>query len=157
METGALLGSRRYRQGMNELLRDMEADYFVTANFNRDTSYEAARKALKGWHARVDKVLLGGSWSRKARAERTQFVAFVEHLESNLHWHLLLRLGEGADEQRFEQVAEGCWLRLVKSGSLDVEKIDTSADRARVANYVTKDLWRREARDGFVLSGEFRN
>jgi len=90
MAQGTIAENRRIRRAMNELLRDMEAEYFVTANFNMGTSYEAARKTLKGWHARLDRKLLGGSWCRKAQDERTQYVAFAEHLDSNLHWHLLL-------------------------------------------------------------------
>ena len=105
MVQGTIAHNKRIRKAMNEMLCDMDAEYFVTANFNRDTSYAAARKALKAWYARVDKALLGGSWSRKARNERTFFIACVEHFDSNLHWHLLLRLGDGAERQRFEAVA----------------------------------------------------
>ena len=139
---------------MNEMLRDMGAEYFVTLNFNRDTNYEAARKALKAWHAFVDKALLGGSWSRKARNERTFFIACVEHLDSNIHWHVMLRLCEGANTQRFEAVAEQCWEKLVKSGSLKMWHLETDLEEAR---YTVKDLWRQKAIELFVLSTEFEN
>lgn len=149
--------NNRIRKAVNELLRDMNLEYFLTANFNRDTNYEAARKTLKAWHAHLDRKLLGGSWSKKAQNERTQFVAFAEHFDSNLHWHLLLRLGDGADAKRFEAVADQCWNKLVIGGSMDVQHLDTDADKARTANYVTKDLWQQRAIESFVLSGEFRN
>jgi len=66
-------------------------------------------------------------------------------------------LGDGADAKYFETVAEECWVKLVKGGSLDVRHLDTNEDKARVANYATKDLWQQRAIESFVLSSEFRN
>ncbi len=129
----------------------------MTLNFNRDTDYTAARKALKAWHARVDKALLGGSWSRKARNERTFFIACVEHLDSNIHWHVMLRLGEGADTKRFDAVAEQCWEKLVKSGSLELAHLATDLENVKRARYTVKDLWQQKAIELFVLITEFEN
>ncbi len=153
---GSIANNKRVRKAMNEMLLDMDPEYFVTVNFNWDTNYEAARKTLKAWHAFVDKALLGGSWSIKAQNERTQFVAFAEHLESNLHWHLLLRLGDGADAARFEAVADRCWKKLVISGSVHLRHLDTEEDKVCKANYGTKDLWQQRAIESFVLSREFK-
>jgi hypothetical protein len=154
--TQTRLQNRQYRLAMSRMLQDMDAGYFVTANFNRCTNITAARNALKAWHARMDKALLGGSWSRKCDAERTFFIGFAEHFDSNLHWHLMLRLGDKADRRVFEQKAATCWDKLVTSGCMDVKKIDTCDDTRRIANYVTKDLWHDEARNGFVVSTEFK-
>jgi len=156
MGQGTIANNKRVRKAMNEMLLDMDPEYFVTLIFNWDTNYEAARKTLKAWHAFVDKALLGGSWSRKAQNERTQFVAFAEHLESNMHWHLLLRLGDGADAARFEAVADQCWKKLVISGSVHLRHLDTDEKKACRANYGTKDLWQQRAIESFVLSREFK-
>lgn len=145
------------KAGVVELLRNFDADYFVTLNANGAKTYEGMRTALKGWHARVDKRLLGHSWSRKAAEQRTQFIACVEHMNSNIHWHVLLKLGAGADATRFEAVAEGCWRQLIDSGSACVQQLTTAADVERTARYVTKELWQQKAYEGFVLSGEFTN
>ncbi len=120
MAQGTIAHNKRIKKAMNEMVRDMDAEYFVTLNFNRDTNYEAARKALRAWHARVDKALLGGSWSRKARNERTFFIACVEHLDSNIHWHVMLRLGESTTTQRFEAVAEQCWEKAGRERQLGI-------------------------------------
>ncbi len=157
MAQGTIAHNKRIRKAMNEMVRDMDAEYFVTLNFNRDTNYEAARNALKAWHARVDKALLGGSWRRKARNERTFFIACVEHLDSNIHWHVMLRLGESADTQRFEAVAEQCWEKLVKSGSLKLRHLATDLENVKRAHYTVKDLWQQKAIEHFVLSTEFEN
>lgn len=145
----------RLRAGVETMLHEMGAGYFVTLNFNRETTYDGARTALKAWHARVDKQLLGGSWSRKPAEQRSKFMAFAEKLDTNPHWHLLLRLGDGTDAERFEQVAAECWRRLIVSGELDVKKLNTPSDQQRTAGYVTKDLWRTDAIEHFVLSEEF--
>ena len=87
MVQGTFFENRRLKKAMANFLYELDASYFVTANFNRDTNYAAARRTLSAWHARIDKALLGGSWSRKARNERTFFIACVGHIDSNLHWH----------------------------------------------------------------------
>ena len=153
---GTIAHNNRIRKSMIEMLRGMNPEYFVTLNFNWDTNYEAARKTLKAWHARLDRELLGGSWSRKPQNERTWFVAFAEHFDSNLHWHMLLGLGDGTDTMRFEEAVDRCWKKLVISGSVDVQHLDTDKDKACTANYVTKDLWQQRAIESFVLSREFK-
>jgi hypothetical protein len=152
-----MMGRRAIRAGMAEMLSSFEAEYFVTLNANGAKTYEGMRTALKGWHARVDKRLLGGSWQRKAAEQRTQFIGCVEHVHSNIHWHLLLKLGAGAEAERFEAVADGCWQKLIRSGSSCVQKLATAEDMGRTARYMTKELWQQKAYDGFVLSGEFIN
>ncbi len=157
MTTGTLFERNKLRRAVRDFSIDQNVGYFITANFNRVTNDAAARKTLKAWHAHVDKQLLGGSWSKKTSGVRTFFLAYVEHLNSNMHWHLLLRLGANADDDRFVEVAADCWQTLVRSGSMDVRKLNTDADKARAASYATKELWRDDALVRFIVSTEFTN
>ena len=153
-------GTRHHNKQMMAAMVDFlsansEYAFFITANFNRDTNYTAARKAIKGWHARIDKKLLGGRWSKKPNNERTQFVAFVEHEDSNLHLHLMVRLGDGTRPWKFQLMASECWRKLIGSGTMDVRKINSPTDRERIANYITKELPQNRAIEHFILSNEF--
>ncbi len=143
------------RAALRQWILDHGADLFVTANFNRDTNSEAARRNLKRWHARIDRALLGASWAKKAINQRTFFVAFVENTDSNLHYHMLLKLSDPQAKARFLDIAESAWLGLVKSGSLDIKPIETRNDLARTAAYATKQLYRSDRLEQFILSTEF--
>lgn len=133
----------------------LNAPYFVTANFNRDVSYNGAREALRSWHLRLDRRLLGPKWQKKPAENRTQFIAYVEHLSSNLHWHLLVRPPGHVSQTEFSAAAKDAWGCLVEGGSLDIQIARSKADREKVASYCTKDLWIRENYEKFVLSTEF--
>ena len=141
------------KKGMRELLRQFDWDYFVTVNFNRATNWEGARKNLKEWHGRLDRQLLGGRWAKKLD-KRTFFIAFSEGGETNLHWHMMVKVADGKHE-KFEKNAARLLRGIVKSGTLDVQKLATKDDELRTSNYSIKDLWRDEAVERFVMSTEF--
>lgn len=133
----------------------LQPTHFVTANFNRDISYEGARQALKAWHARVDRKLLGPKWLEKPFDVRTEFLATVEHMASNPHWHLLVRPAGHAGGMTFEDVGGQVWQALQPAGSLDVRPLLTLHDMHRVSTYCVKDLVKSENYERFVLSREF--
>ena len=140
---------------LRQLVTSSNSDFFVTANFNRSTNIEAARKALKRWGAMVDRKLVGKHWSKKPADERVFYYAAPEHLRSNLHWHMMLRLPNGVDKKQFVWVAENCWKQIVSSGSMDIKLLNGEADKIETAAYTTKELWRQENMDAFIVSTEF--
>ncbi len=140
---------------MRELLARKDWDYFVTANLNRQTNWQGARRLLRDWHARLDRKLLGGRWARKTE-QRTLFIAFYEGAETNEHWHMLLKATKAKNEI-FENEAARLWEGLVASGSLDIQKLATQDDALRVGGYITKELWKQDAVERFVVSTEFLN
>lgn len=151
----SLLGRTELKNAMAGFAAGLEATHFVTANFNRDITYAGAKQALKAWHARVERKLLGPKWLGKPVEARTEFLAVIEHMSSNPHWHLLVRPASGAGRLTFEDVAEPVWQALQPAGSLDVQRLATHRDVRRTANYCAKDLAKPENYEGFVLSREF--
>lgn len=141
------------QDGIRQLLAEQDWDYFVTANLNRRTNWQGARRLLRDWHARLDRRLLGGRWARKT-GQRTLFIAFYEGAETNEHWHMLLRTTRAKNEI-FANEAARLWEGLVESGSLDIRPLATKGDALRVGGYITKELWQRGAVERFVLSTEF--
>src|SRR5690349_3967746 len=83
---------REFRDAWRSFLTEHSFDLHVTLMFNRPTTLEGARKDLKAWLARLDEHWLGRAWSRRPSEERTFAIAFVEHPESNLHLHVLVRI-----------------------------------------------------------------
>lgn len=122
-----------YRKTWQDWLAKTDWDYFVTLTFNPTTklsektkmligpqwSLERAAQDLHAWHGRLDRKMLGNKWHKKP-FERTRFVAFVEHPESNIHWHLMLKLN-CTRHDTFNAKAEAIWKKLVESGTVDIK------------------------------------
>ena len=100
--------NKEMRCAVREMIMEQGADHFVTAVFNRETTFAGARESLKKWHALVDGCLLGSRWQKKPAHERTFFMAFAEHPDSNLHYHLMLRLADPIRHVEFAAIASEC-------------------------------------------------
>jgi len=131
------------------------SDFFVTANFNRSTNIEGARAALKRWGAMVDRKFVGKHWSKKEPSERVFYYAAAEHLHSNLHWHMMLKLPNGVEKKQFVWIAENYWKQVVSSGSMDIKLLCNDADKTKTAAYMSKVLWQPENFKAFTISTEF--
>lgn len=147
----------RLRQAAIEFLMSREFTYFPTFNFNRTTTLEEGRRKIREWHARFDRKLLGSKWSKTPEAERTFFIGFPEHLESNLHYHMLLVPAVPMQPFKFKILANSIWTspNLVPSGDVHVEPIISEEDQENVARYITKDAVKESHWDKFIISNEF--
>lgn len=155
----------RMQAAIRQILANEEFDYSITAVFNehkskdygRGTSHsiDYARAKLKHWHGLLDRNLLGQRWARKAVSERSFFMAFVEHENRNIHFHMMYRLPCAECAEVFEDWANAHWQKIVPMGDIVFQKIETEEDKIRAGNYATKDLWKRAARENFIISTEF--
>lgn len=139
------------RQAVQQMLSQHNFTHFVTLAFNRDTDINGARKTLGAWHGRLDSKLLGHRWAGRPEAERTFFIAFPEHISTNLHYHLMVRPAAGRKCQ-FDDVAGVIWTGLVASGSINIQPI---TNRKKLNSYVTKELNCASSFENFVISTEF--
>jgi hypothetical protein len=73
-------------------LPDLEADWWLTLNFNRPVTLAGVRNQFAGWLARIDSEYLGRNWCRCSAEKRAFAFAVVEHPRSNIHLHALLRM-----------------------------------------------------------------
>ncbi|MGB4107665.1 MAG: hypothetical protein WBK55_07695 [Alphaproteobacteria bacterium] len=122
--------------------------HFMTLVFNRPETLDSARDKLKKFHANIDRRILGTNWYKKPPEERTFFIAFPEHIQSNLHYHLLTRVNREHIE-RFEQHAPDVWETLVKSGSIDIQPFTGRLD------YCLKEQYKDQNYRAFIISREF--
>ncbi len=114
--------------------------HYVTFNFNfhGDTSIESAISKLMLFGMMINRKLHGQNFHKKPSERRTRFVAFIEHKESNLHYHAALTT---PDIDGFNEHARAIWSKLVQSGDLHIEcKAFSDEDVRKIAAYITKDF-----------------
>lgn len=142
------------------LSRHRYTHLITLASNTSEISEEWMRDRLRQWDARVNRALYGPKW-RKHYDELIWFSAFLEKPRTNPHWHLLLRFvgRTGSDKSgEFEiigDLADRVWLKLMPSGSVNVQEINDSS-RERVVTYVAKELWHKLQYNEFVTPDEFR-
>jgi hypothetical protein len=146
------------KQSMSKLIDGFVSNYFLTANFNREISYETAMELLKKWHNKLDRILYGKYFYKKKPEDRTFFFAFQEigGKSGKLHFHLMVKVPSGR-ESDFEKLASSIWEKMIPSGDLDVRHLPSELDRFKTGRYSCKDLWRQENYQNFIVSTMFSN
>jgi hypothetical protein len=137
------------RQGWIDLVKERDWDEYVTLNFNHSWSPIGARKKFSLFCQRLDRFLLGRGY-RKRVDKRTYVIAFLEHPNSNIHLHCLVRLRHGWRPRRrhLKRKMKRIWKKLVPSGTADVRRV---RDAEGAARYSTKEF----RFDEIILSSEF--
>ena len=120
-------------------LRNQPVSHFVTLVFNEQRALSLAHRKLIDWHARVDRALLGPKWAKREKSDRTLFFAFPEHIQTNIHYHLLVRPALTRTQIAFEEIAVTAWNDLVPAGGVSVLPITR---KRGVVHYATKDIFR---------------
>jgi hypothetical protein len=150
--------NKRLRQEISNWLPTIEADLFITLNFNRPKSLQGARNQLKGWLARVDRSFLGHNWNKKPSPERTSGVAIIENPRKNLHAHVLLKFPpKAAALSRSERLNPlyDAWKKLEPQAQFWSEPI---WDQRELAKYNCKQLIRRgHLEKCLILFNEFHH
>jgi len=149
---------KQLKQSAIEFIADFDSNYFLTANYNREISYEIAVQLLKKWHKKVDRILYGEYFYKKNPEDRTFFIACQEigGKTGKIHFHLMVKVPSGR-EADFEKIAARTWKKLIKSGDLDVRDLPEEIDRIKAGRYSCKDLWRQENYQNFIVSTMFSN
>lgn len=147
--------NKQLQNAYKDFVKSQHCNYFVTANFNRNTTINGARKALKHWAAKIDRKLLGKNWAKIATDERLHFFACAEHINSNLHWHLLLKITDKNKRNSFEHVAAKYWREIVECGNMQIDFLETEKDNAKASSYLSKELWKSNNYNQFIISREF--
>lgn len=141
-----------FRGALEEWLSSLNPTHFVTlatnwdkrasgVEWSADARETRLRRRIHEWVARVERSRLGRNWQH--RVERMTGVGMIEHLETNIHVHLMIVLDDVARTRTFEDCADVHWRRLVPSGDVDIGYDMTS--KARVAFYLCKDTPRASA------------
>ena len=126
-------------------LAETDWDFFVTLatnkssdSLNNDSLVSWANRMLHLWHAKIDRSFLGPKWQNK-QDQRIQFVAFLEHANSNIHWHLMVKFDEPTHDI-FKAEASAAWASIVPSGDVVTKRTDVDETaNDTFCGYVSKD------------------
>lgn len=122
-----------YRASIIDLVEQLKPALAITLAFNRNTTPAGAAADLKHLHARLDRMILGPGWAKRAD-ERTTYVALIEHDDGNLHIHLAL----SCEPQFVERIAAAVpviWKKMIPTSSVVVKPI---TDAPGWGNYIAK-------------------
>ena len=124
----------RYRADLATMITDFQPTHFVTFVFNAAVTAHMAKADFARFRMWVIRKLTG---VRNAVDQiDLPFIGTIEHENSNLHLHVLIRLpadlGAG-----FDQCAPRMWKNLRKAGNLDIKPV---YDALGVAHYIVKEL-----------------
>ena len=128
--------------------------YFVTATFNDERPVASAHRALDRWHKYIDRKVVGSAHTKKPLSERVFFVAMFEHLDTNIHAHMMLRLPELSKFKRFTDHAENEWRKIVSSGDIDLKAFWFPTGNIAASMYAGKDLHNPENYVAAMISGQ---
>ncbi len=78
----------RLRAALIQAVERIEPNLFITLVFNRDVQLGPAARAVEEFCKRLERRAHGKRWLDYPAAERLKALAFPEHIDSNLHFHL---------------------------------------------------------------------
>lgn len=144
----------RQRQQLIKFVLSREPTHHLVLCFNDTVGIAYSRRTLGKFFQRLDRQLLGPRyWKYECR--RADMVCFIEHLETNTHWHCLGSLDpnfQGSDN-RLECIVQEHWKTLSRPGKASLDVITRTPKR--LASYVTKELGKPERYEAFALTSEF--
>ena len=101
------------------------------------------------WEAKLHRKFLGRNWHRMTD-RRMQGYGFVEHAQTNIHYHLLVDLAPlNAVRPMVDIQAHQVWRRLTGRGDLDIRPVESN--RRDVVEYLLKEHWKAEVRDALLF------
>ncbi len=124
----------------------IEPNLFITLVFNRDVKLGPAARAVEEFCKRLERRAHGKRWLDYPAAERFKALAFPEHIESNLHFHLAGHASKRICGVALDE-AEDVWRHLTKTGHADAQMVES---QRAVARYITKCTRDRRALENFV-------
>lgn len=128
----------RLRGEYVKALVDLEPTLFVTLVLGLEIRPDVAAERCREFLKRVERRAHGKRWSHRPADQRLKAYGFIEHVASNLHYHLMIA---GPHDVLLAVLSHGerIWLSLRRSGQFDAQVIE---DPTRVARYITKELTR---------------
>jgi len=142
------------KQGLLDLALSLAPTHNIDFNFNRERSIEGSKEEINFFHAGIERKILGKYFYRKPARERIKSICFIEHIDSNLHYHGLVHIPKHY-HSKFNNQAIKTWLKICPSGWLEITPIPTEPEIFIKSNYAHKEIFKLQNYENFVLHSEF--
>lgn len=157
LDVGSPFGDRATRRALIQWIEESECDHAITLATNSRLPLKRALERVREWFYRFEREV------RKCRPERlpldVRLMAFIipEHVSTNVHFHVVVRLVDGRDIhpgnlKAIYGIAEREWQIVQPAGDIQIEPV---SDLNGWARYITKDYYVRGT--SLVLSHDFHN
>lgn len=136
---------------------DSGCDHAVTLATNARMPLKRALSRVREWLYRMEKATRGCRPERLPMEARLFAFIVPEHIDTNVHFHLAIRLVDGRDVtvdalDAVYELAEREWAMVLPSGDIKIKPVTDAAGWGR---YMTKDHYLRGTT--LVLSHDFHN
>ena len=142
------------KKGLTDLALSLVPTHAVDFAFNRDRSTDGSKHDLKLFHAGIERKLLGKYFYRKPAKDRIKSICFVEHIDSNLHYHGLFSVPNRFHDT-FTNKAIKTWVKICPSGHLVITPLPTEPEVYIKSNYAHKELFKLQNSENFVRHSQF--
>ena len=139
----------RLRSAMIEMIERIDPLVFLTLNLGPSTAPHLTRGTVEHLLHRLEQRAHGKRWADFPPNLRLRALAFLEHPDSNPHWHCLLA-GPPETMAVALELGPSLWRGLVKNGHGHVEPIGNVKAASR---YVTKELYKDWSFESFIPYG----
>lgn len=134
-------------------LAELQPNLMVTIGAGPAFSPQRLKRDVERHLNSIERRALGPRWAAKPASDRMTAVGFLEHAESNAHYHLLVQAPD-RHEEALVVVGEERWRRRHPGGVHHVQRIDSVP---RSARYSTKELWSERSFDAIIIHGPRRD
>lgn len=148
-----------YREALTDFIAEQRGDLFATLTFNSGSlSLERMRFHLKRYLGMLDRRFVHDHFYKLPAEFRTSGVFYAEKLETNSHWHGIVRFPPA---QHRNPVALGLtikdakklWKKVARKGDAVILTIEEAKER--VAGYSSKEFWMRDSQDQLTFAADF--
>lgn len=146
---------KELQAALRSFLVNLDLPLFVTVTFNKSLSIAKAQKLLNEFHYEIQKSLWGKKFYRIPAEQRIFFIAFPEHIQTNIHYHLMLRVPREYQE-RFKSSAQKALSRVLASADLQIDEPPSITDVTKTKFYSTKEISNELNYEHFVISTQFQ-
>ena len=139
----------RLCSAMIQMIENLNPIVFLTLNLGPSSAPHLTRATVEYLFQKLEHRTHGKRWADYPLHLRLRALAFLEHPDSNPHWHCVLAGPPEIIEVALE-LAPSLWRGLVKNGHGHVEPIENLKKTSR---YVTKDLYKDWSFESFIAYG----
>lgn len=137
-----------------ETAKDRQREGRFLKFYDKEKALQRRRDQIKLFHASIERKLLGKYVYRKPAKERIKSICFPEHIDTNVHYHGIFSIPKRY-HVKFANLAIMTWLKICKSGHLEILPLTTHEQRLGKINYCHKEIFTLQNYENFVLYSEF--